>query len=302
MKSSMFLFRVLIFVFLFWACTSDNKNPKNQINSEFTFAFLTDIHVEPERRAMEGFQMAIDTINSLAPDFVITGGDLIMDALAQDHSRADSLYLIYNSLVKKFKMPVHNTIGNHELFGIYQKSGVDPEHPEYGKKMFENRIGKRYYSFDHKGWHFMILDGIGITPERTYVGLIDSVQMNWIKNDLLHVDDTTPIAISIHIPMLTVATQLERGALEPNGPAGVVANSREVLAMFASHKLKLVMQGHLHFIEDIYVNGTHFITGGAVCAGWWKGSLNGMEEGFMLFRVKDDNISWEYVDYGWEAE
>ena len=121
---------------------------------------MTDIHLKPELRAPEGFQMAIDKVNELNPDFVITGGDLVDDALKASYGRADTLYKLYKEMTKGFNMPVYNTMGNHEIYGYSCNREVDPEHPEYGEKMFEKRIGKRYYSFDHKGWHFMILDGI----------------------------------------------------------------------------------------------------------------------------------------------
>ena len=95
----------------------------------FRFVFMTDIHVRPEMRASEGFAAAIEKVNSLNPDFVITGGDLIIDALEQRFTRADSMYDLYDDLSKQFNMPVYNTIGNHEVFGLYEKSGVQPSHP-----------------------------------------------------------------------------------------------------------------------------------------------------------------------------
>lgn len=64
-------------------------NKKSKKNS-FSFAFITDIHLQSESRAVQGFLKAIDTIiNYLNPDFVITGGDLIMDALGQRYGRVD---------------------------------------------------------------------------------------------------------------------------------------------------------------------------------------------------------------------
>lgn len=47
---------------------------KKSQTDNFSFAFITDIHLQPERNAVEGFLKAIDTINDLNPDFVITGG------------------------------------------------------------------------------------------------------------------------------------------------------------------------------------------------------------------------------------
>ncbi|MCB2221923.1 MAG: metallophosphoesterase [Bacteroidetes bacterium] len=293
----------LILILSIWqlSCQHSAQETHLENDTDFSFAFMTDIHLQPEAKAVEGFLKAIDTVNKLNPDFVITGGDLIMDALGQNWDRANLLYGIYNKASAEFHMPVYNTMGNHEIFGIYEKSGVEKDNPEYGEQMFENRIGKRYYSFDHKGWHFMILDGIEDTGENSYIGYIDQLQMNWIQNDLKAVPDSIPIAISTHIPLITSATQLEYGSLEPNGKATVVNNTTEVLELFENHNLKLVLQGHLHLIEDIYAQGIHFITGGAVCARWWSGPYNGMEEGFMLFHVKGDNFSWEYIDFGWDA-
>jgi 3',5'-cyclic AMP phosphodiesterase CpdA len=270
--------------------------------NEFRFVFMTDIHVQPEQRAGEGFRQAIDSVNKLNPDFVITGGDLVMDALGQSYDRADQLYNLYKDCLQDFKMPVYNTMGNHEIFGIYKESGVEKTHAEYGELMYEKRLGKRYYSFDHKGWHFMILDGIEDTGESSYIGQVDSVQMDWIKDDLKDVSNTTPIVISIHIPFITSYMQILYGSMEPADESLVITNSKEVLDLFNEHSLKLVLQGHLHFVEDIFVRETHFITGGAVSSKWWKGKEHGMEEGFMVIDVKGNEFDWKYFDYGWKPE
>ena len=112
---------------------------------------MADMHIQPEKSGVAGFSKAIKKANELKPAFVITGGDLIMDALGVSYERADLLYSLYSDTVKEITVPVYNTLGNHELFGLYYHSGVDPSHPEYGKKMYLQRIGERYYSFDHRG-------------------------------------------------------------------------------------------------------------------------------------------------------
>ena len=50
----------------------------------FTTAFITDIHIKPSAIAEAGMQKALQNINQLkqSPDFIINGGDSIMDALA----------------------------------------------------------------------------------------------------------------------------------------------------------------------------------------------------------------------------
>jgi predicted MPP superfamily phosphohydrolase len=147
----------------------------------FTFVFMTDIHIRPERQAPQGFTKAIESINKLKPDLVITGGDLVMDALEVRYSRADSVYNLYTSLIKKVDVPVYNTIGNHEHFAVCPEAGPDTLNPEAGTKLFEHRIGKTYQSFTHKGWKFFLLNSVQIDNNRHYYGGIDSVQMEWIK-------------------------------------------------------------------------------------------------------------------------
>ncbi len=274
----------------------------NQTGYKFTFAFITDIHLQPETHGVEGFGKAIENINQQNPDFVITGGDLIMDALGTTYGRADSLYNLYKKESAKFNMPVYNTIGNHEIYGIYDTTFGNASHPEYGEKIFESRLGKSYYSFMHKGWKFMVLNSAEDTKKNRYIGMIDSVQMEWIKSELEKTGSDVPIVISTHIPFVTSFMQIYYGSTQPSDSGLVVVNSKEVIDLFEDHNLKLVLQGHLHTVEDIYVNGTHFITGGAVSGRWWYGPNRGFEEGYILLSVKEDDFTWEYVDYGWEVD
>ncbi len=276
---------------------------KTKAGSEsFSVAFLTDIHLQPERNAVPGFLKALDTVNSLKPDFIITGGDLIMDALGQSYGRADSLYILYQETVKKAEVPVYNTMGNHEIYGIYSRAGADPAHPEYGEKMYEKRIGPLYYSFMHKGWKFMVLNSIEDTKRNKYVGLIDTVQIAWIVKELENTDRETPIVISTHIPFISVMAQRYDGSTVPNDSSLVVYNSSPVLDLFREHNLKLVLQGHLHVLEDIYYEGVHYITGGAVSAAWWKGPYLTCEEGFLWLTFGKNDFTWKYIDYSWTVE
>ena len=270
----------------------------------FRMAFLTDIHVQPELKADLGLKQAISKVNQLKPDFVITGGDLIMDALGQSEDRSIQLYDMYIDISKDFQMPVYNTIGNHEVFGLYTKSGIDPQHAKYGKQMYKERLGegKTYYSFDKFGWHFIIIDGIGYTDDRHYKGEVDDAQLNWLKEDLAKVDPETPIMMSTHIPFVSVMAQISKGGTAKLSDGLVITNSREVLDLFEGHKLKLVLQGHLHIVEEIVFKDTHFITGGAVCGAWWKGDNAGFPEGFVMVDVnKDETFTWTYETFGWQA-
>ncbi|MFP4470769.1 MAG: metallophosphoesterase family protein [Bacteroidota bacterium] len=296
-------FPLCLSMLLLMSCNQQSTAPLQGTDVGFTFAFITDLHLQPEREAVEGTLQAIDTINRINPDFVITGGDLIMDALGKSWERADSLYKLYDATIDNLKVPVYNTMGNHEIYGIYNVSGADRNHPEFGEKIFEKRIGRKYYSFDHKGWHFMIIDSVDETEEgNAYEGNVGEEQMEWIREDLKNVDASTPIIISTHIPMATVFHNITSDPLKANAPNIVIRNTPEVLELFENHNLKLVLQGHMHILEEIEVNGVTFITAGAISGRWWTGPYLGVEEGFVLVHTHGDDFTWEYVDYGWHGE
>jgi 3',5'-cyclic AMP phosphodiesterase CpdA len=280
------------------ACTQQPV-PVVKPANEFTFAFLTDIHVQREQNAISGFRKAITKVNGLKPDFVITGGDLVMDCLGQTFGRADSLYNIYTKMQTEFTMPVFNTIGNHEHYGWYVLKGADTLVPEYGKQMFEKRIGPRFQRIDRNGWVFLLLDSVVKDGKGGYEGGIDPEQMEWIKEQVANIPAETPIVISTHIPFMTMEAQIFEGSTAANGRAEVIVNAKDILKLFKGHNLKLVLQGHLHYYETMHAMGTSFVTGGSVAAKWWEGPYEGTEEGFLLLKVKDSDVTWEYIDYGW---
>lgn len=147
----------------------------------------------------------------------------------------------------------------------------------------------------------MVLDAMYLEERGVYSGRIDGDQISWIIKDLETLERQTPIALSVHFPFISSAFMLTMGP-EAKIPHGlIIENSHEVLALFSDHNLKLVLQGHLHYLEDIYVqNQVHFITGGAVSGQWWNNEPDSQpEEGFVMVRIKGEDLTWEYIDYGW---
>jgi len=148
----------------------------------------------------------------------------------------------------------------------------------------------------------MILNSIDDKGNDRYIGRIDSAQIEWIRKELNITDRVTPIVLCTHIPFISANAQKYEGTTVANDSSSVIYNGKEVLDMFNGYNLKMVLQGHLHSLEDIYIDGIHFVTGGAVSSGWWNGPTKGIEEGFLLLSVKDNDISWKYIDYGWEVK
>jgi 3',5'-cyclic-AMP phosphodiesterase len=269
----------------------------------FTFLFVTDAHLQPELNGVIGTDMAFKKGRTIKADFAINGGDHVFDALGVPKERALTLFDMYDKTEQDLGMKVYHTIGNHDVVGVYPASGVSTDDPLYGKKLFEQRFGKLYYSFDHKGYHFIVLDSIGITPDRAYEGRIDATQIEWLESDLAAVPAGTPIIVSVHIPLVTAfAAYVPEVVGPPPAHHGLsVANAYQVVDLFAGHNVIGVLQGHTHINETVVWKGVPYITSGAVCGNWWKGPRMGFPEGFTVVTVADGKMTTRYETYGFKA-
>lgn len=280
-----------------WACTPAKLGP------DFSVAFMTDMHVDERRHAQEGFRTALNNMQALPhkPSFLINGGDLAYDILAKNREQADAQYHLFDGALSEIKIPVHNVMGNHDVLGVYEKSGMTPGDDLYGKEYFLQRFKRdsTYTSFDHEGWHFVLLDTIGIDG-RTYHGYIDEEQLDWLDEDLARANK--PTVIAGHIPLFSSYAELLEGIEKPDHPKAVVNNVNDVASVLLKHPgVKLVLAGHLHINETWHYKGIEFANIGAVSGRWWRGPRDGFEEGYALLSFKGEEVGWGYVDYGWDV-
>lgn len=262
-------------------------------NSDFKFAFLTDIHLnEKAKNCFQGFEQAIEHAKNNQAQFIITGGDNVdIDVLGNRKQEAEALYKKFRKTLDNAEIKIYPTIGNHDRF-----MGENKTDELYNDGMFEKHISKTYYSFEYQGWHFIVLNSTK-TCNNNYC--IDKPQIDWLKNELEKLSKETPIIVSVHVPFLSVYYPAVDGEYKPTD---TFSNFKEVWDMFKNYNLKLVLQGHMHLYEEIKIKNVQFITGGAVSAAWWGGSYYGTEEGYLLVSVSGDSFDWKYVDYGWHAE
>src|ERR1700689_163115 len=148
----------------------------------FDFVFFTDTHIQSELDATHGCDMCFRKIAALNPEFAIMGGDHGFDARVVNRVRAGMVYDLYKRTEQQLGMPLHHAIGNHDVFGVFARSGVAPSDPAYGKKMYQDRIGQTYYSFDYKGYHFVVLDSIQPTADRMWEARVDDDQLRWLRH------------------------------------------------------------------------------------------------------------------------
>jgi 3',5'-cyclic AMP phosphodiesterase CpdA len=271
-------------------------------SQDFTFLHITDTHLQPELHGVVGCAMAFKKARTLHADFVIQGGDHIFDGLAVPLTKSTELFRLYDETAQALSLKTYHAVGNHDVMGLYKASGMNPGDTGYGKAYFEEHIGPRYQSFDHKGVHFIVLDSIGLTPERGYYGMIDDAQMTWLKADLAKQTPQTPIIVTSHIPLITAYGQY-LAPYKGNGYNTLsVTNAYAILPLFEGHNVLGVLQGHTHINERVEFNGIQYLTSGAVCGNWWEGIHRGTPEGFTVCTVRNGKLTTHYETYGFKAD
>jgi 3',5'-cyclic AMP phosphodiesterase CpdA len=282
---------------------ADRAKRDRRGKADFAVAFLTDMHVDGNLGAPQGFAKAVRNAfdRPQPPEVLVTGGDLVMDILATGSDQADAQYALFDAPLQNLRVPIHHTMGNHDLLGVFEKSGLQPDHPKYGKKYFYERFKQdhAYHSFDHEAWHFVILDSLGIEG-REYIGWVDEEQRKWLTDDLAA--SARPTVVFTHIPLWSNFMEMRRGIADPIPKGLCIVNAHEVAPILQKSQVKLVLAGHLHINETFLYKGIEYSTVGAVSGNWWEGPREGFEEGYARLEFRGPEVSWEYVDYGWDAQ
>ncbi len=301
-RSKYIILYILILIALwFGACQEGVLSGKGSL--DFRFVFATDIHFMPHKRVFGGFNQAILSINDLKPQphFVIMGGDLVENRYTRTLENAEKMFNLFLGITKKFEMPVYNVLGNNDIIRS-DENLIDPSHPDRGKGLFRRRLGEgaTYRSFDYRDWHFILLDTIGKTESGVYRGYIDDDQLNWLKNDLDKTGAVRPVCVALHIPLVTSYIQIEIDNMSAPSSFLVVNNGTKVIKLLSGYNVRLVLQGHLHVLEEIKYKKTSYITGGILSGAKWEASSwRGLPNGYLIVDVKGDEFSWKYQSFKW---
>jgi Icc protein len=276
----------------------------------FRVAHLTDMHVQPELRAGEGYAAALASLVKLdpQPDLIITGGDHVMDSTDQSLARAKAQWDVYNREIARIKRPIHSILGNHDVFGWGVRE-ISDQTVGYGKELALDQLEmtRAYYSFEAGGWKFIMLDSM-TRRDNTYLGALGPEQTEWLKGELQSTSSTTPIIVFSHIPILAVCVFFDGddrlGEKDWNIPdAWMHRDARELLNLFEAHNVRLLVSGHIHLVDRAEYRGMTFICDGAVCGNWWKGPCQQFPEGYGVIDLHlDGHFDHQYLSYGWKAQ
>jgi 3',5'-cyclic-AMP phosphodiesterase len=274
--------------------------------NKFTAAFISDIHIKPLAIAEAGMAKVLQNINQLKqpPDFIINGGDSIMDALAVDKEKTKIQWDLFNKIMQaENKLSIKHCIGNHDIWGWQLKEDVKND-PLYGKAWWLQQTGntKPYYSFTHNNWHFIILDS---TQENNggYIALLDTQQFSWLENELNNSKGKF-ICIVSHIPIVSFCSAMFFKDMLPNGDwklsrALLHTDARKIKDLFKIYpNIKTCLSGHIHLQDEVDYLGIKYFCNGAVSGNWWNGSFQDFAPAYALFNFyTDGTVERKMIQY-----
>ena len=275
---------------------------------DFSFVHLTDMHVCRKRQGHRGYEACVAAVNKNDgdADFVMMGGDLAFDGnYTPKDEFADQVHL-FKSISDRLNMPYYNSIGNHDVLGWSARRKVTPDDPDIGKKLIMEKLGmtSSYYSFNHKGWHFVVLDSIHpLEAEHGpgYKAAFGDEQLEWLRFDLGK-NSKSPTVVMTHIAAFCHLGQMNGDPkFNPFGHM-VVDDTVKFRNIIERHNVKAVLQGHSHVPEDFYYNGIWYITSQSVSAAWWGGNWKGFMPGYTVFYTTNETLRWERKIFEWQHQ
>ncbi len=200
----------------------------------FSFVQLSDPHVgfegPPNPLGTKAFEKAVEMVNGLTtqPELVIFTGDLTHDSEDKDvHSRRMQRFKEISSQLSAKKMVT--VPGEHD-------AGLD------GGALYRDFFGETFYSFDHRGVHFVALDNVSrAKPE------VGPQQIEWLKKDLARFPRTAPIIVFTHRPLFDLKPEWE----------WFTSDGDDVMNVLSPYENVTVLYGHIHRDNEHEENHVH---------------------------------------------
>src|SRR5947208_2769535 len=207
-----------------FAKTADQSAGKG---GDFSFVQISDSHIGFNKPANPDvtatLQTAINKINAMPqkPDFIIHTGDLTQLSKPSEFDTLDQ------ALKGASAKQVYFVPGEHDMLS---DNGDEYLH-RYGK----GTKGAGWYSFDHKGVHFVGLVNV-VDLKAGGLGTLGDEQLNWLERDLRDRSSSHPIVVFAHIPLWTVYPEWGWGT----------GDGAKALSMMRRFGSVTVLNGHIH--------------------------------------------------------
>lgn len=189
----------------------------------FYFVQLSDTHwgykgpANPD--AEHTLEKAVAEVNALPeqPDFIVFTGDLTHTT--DDPAERRKRMARFKEIVSALKVQdVRFLPGEHD-------ASLDRG------TAFKEFFGPSYYSFDHKGVSFIVLDNVSDPGAR-----IDEDQIAWLKLELTKHRPDAPLVVLTHRPLFDLAPSWD----------WATRNGQQVLDLFQPFANVTVFYGHIH--------------------------------------------------------
>ncbi|HZP06526.1 MAG TPA: metallophosphoesterase [Terracidiphilus sp.] len=200
------------------------RNEASSGNS-FSFVQISDSHIGFNKAANQDvagtLQLAIDKINHLPfrPELLLHTGDIT-------HSSKPAEFDTAQQIVKGAKAgQICYVPGEHDT--------ASDDGALYRDRFGKGTAGNGWYSFNHKGVHFI---GLNNVLQIDAMGKLGTDQLSWLKSDLAGLSSSTPIVIFAHIPLWMVYPQWGWGT----------EDGAEALSYLKRFGSVTVLNGHIH--------------------------------------------------------
>lgn len=207
----------------------------------FSFIQISDTHIgfdkPPNPNPTATLQATVDKLNASqskhAADLIVHTGDVTHASKPQQFDTA-------KEVIKGAKVAgVFYLPGEHDT--SMDGGALYREH--FGK----GTLGGGWYSFDHKGVHFICLNNVLMLDA---MGSLGPQQLAWLKRDVAGLSDSTPIVLLAHIPLWMVYPQWGWGTHD----------GAQALGMLKRFGSVTVLNGHIHQIVQKVEGNVSFHT------------------------------------------
>jgi predicted phosphodiesterase len=206
---------------------------------------------------VNSLKLAVSHINGLKPDLVVFCGDLVNNF--NDSSVAD-----FNEIRSGLTMPSYCAPGNHDV-------GNSPTVASLNR--YRQAIGMDYFSFEHKGYTFVITD---TSLWKAPLAGESEKQDTWLKQTLEAArDKNSPVFVVQHYPLYLKSP--DEAEEYYNLPP---AKRSELLALFENCGVVAVLGGHRHELIINEYKGIQLVNGEATSR-----NTDGRPLGFRLWHV-----------------